>query len=908
MGSAVADEPSQPSDGQIEATGGRGRGVSRGRGNRRGRGRARDGVRGGRRGGCGRGRGGSRGASSKFKEDPSKGRGVRALLGEGVAMEENFIEKVVGEKARLFGSCAVERLKVARTIRELPMTRAGHVVLFMDSILNKCFLWLNELIILRSLEMKRLGLDDMYRYVAVLLLSHCTGFSFAKTIGMILDCGCTPPALERVRFISTHILPYSPAYRGGGGTVTWNAQRDQTPSISEFERTAFRDTCKVFLTPVHMFVTMDDDLYGSRATDNQVKSLSSRKADREGHIADAVADAFFRVTLMVRFRRRGESQLTNVRSLIADLLESRGEQSMHGCIFTADRGYGKMSLLREFQRNGIGSMLVLPEHLLRCHPFVGKSFLLPSRYDEEESEETDNDAREEEEGCNNTPSATGGERDTSDDMIEGVKEVGNVASSRALDRRRAFIIDDSPEACPDAYFAVKYLKVSWGRKSGRIKATATAVRDRGTAKFSKVVRFLYSLPSDLAQSMEMWVAVRRQCSSSHMLFSKRTDNVRIVRPPRDSTDDRDIIERLLLDKCIVLTVGQRCADWFTLRQFRVTGTNAGKVLIADNVVRYSIGLPSRSSSVETSPTDTLRWLSETWFSSARSTEAMMRGTANEHAVLSSLSRRSSVKSIQECGMLAKAGAEWLACSPDSIALIDTWELGLEDSAEQLSLASVEIETSVSRSSMDRALSRARADVVTCTVGDAAFREYIPECHMGQILHQMVVLSVNLVVYVSAAEVGIMYIVVVRCTNSALKLCESALRRGAEKAVSWAHKEDPVLPQFADPASTHTLLGRLSFWQKVNSHVKEHDAFLPLKLFRHGTQSLYSKTKCGVDGSAQARAILRSSTSSLKWEQKIVSQTIKTLAINAFIAWRMAEKEASCRRRRHSRASKSFVLG
>jgi hypothetical protein len=32
------------------------------------------------------------------------------------------------------------------------------------------------------------------------------------------------------------------------------------------------------------------------ATDNQVKTLSARNADREGHCADAIADALFRIT------------------------------------------------------------------------------------------------------------------------------------------------------------------------------------------------------------------------------------------------------------------------------------------------------------------------------------------------------------------------------------------------------------------------------------------------------------------------------------------------------------------------------------------------------------------------------------------------------------------------------------
>ena len=61
----------------------------------------------------------------------------------------------------------------------------------------------------------------------------------------------------------------------------------------------------MFVSPVYTLATLDDNVYGSRAVDNQVKTLNSRKADREGHAADAIADALFRITIMVRFRRRG---------------------------------------------------------------------------------------------------------------------------------------------------------------------------------------------------------------------------------------------------------------------------------------------------------------------------------------------------------------------------------------------------------------------------------------------------------------------------------------------------------------------------------------------------------------------------------------------------------------------------
>ena len=155
-----------------------------------------------------------------------------------------------------------------------------------------------------------------------------------------------------------------------------------------------------FLSPSH-FGTLDGDLYGTRASDNQVKTIRSRKADKEGHCVDALADALFRVTLMVRFRRRGESQASNVEKLVNTVVDARGEESLSEFVITADRGYGKMSMIPSLARKEINSLLrkplgfifIMPEHLLRCHPFAGASQFDPAKMDIDESDAEDgNDA------------------------------------------------------------------------------------------------------------------------------------------------------------------------------------------------------------------------------------------------------------------------------------------------------------------------------------------------------------------------------------------------------------------------------------------------------------------------------------------------------------------------------------
>lgn len=123
-------------------------------------------------------------------------------------------------------------------------------------------------------------------------------------------------------------MAYSPTGRGQDGGKQWNAQRDQTRFLSEFENLAFRDTRKVFFSPLHLLATLDDDRFGRRASGNQVKMLRFRKADKEGHTADAVADALFRIVLAIRFRRRGEAQTDSVRKLLTTLNNGRGEEAL----------------------------------------------------------------------------------------------------------------------------------------------------------------------------------------------------------------------------------------------------------------------------------------------------------------------------------------------------------------------------------------------------------------------------------------------------------------------------------------------------------------------------------------------------------------------------------------------------
>lgn len=58
----------------------------------------------------------------------------------------------------------------------------------------------------------------------------------------------------------------------------------------------------------------------------------------------------------------------------------------------------------------------------------------------------------------------------------------------------------------------------------------------------------------------------------------------------------------------------------------------------------------------------------------------------------------------------------------------------------------------------------------------------------------------------------------------------------------------------------------------------------------GRRTFTRKSKAGLDGVAQQDALLRSSSSHFMWAQRIVSQTMKSLAIKEFFGLRMVMRE------------------
>ena len=251
------------------------------------------------------------------------------------------------------------------------------------------------------------------------------------------------------------------------------------------------------------------------------------------------------------------------------VLEGRGEQSLTGVTITADRGYAKQEVLCMLSNKGLISMFVMPEHLLRCHPFVGSSFLMPAREDDNEQPFGDDF---EADTVPPSPSAGSGGIPTQSEATRLNEQEAAVLSQNAssqgeepcaglplmrhagvceeyLDRRKTFIIDDAPSTGPAVFSASKRLDGT------RSYMSAVAVRKRGTEKFAKILRFLFDVPQVMGKQLNAWIAVPKLERYEQYLFSGLASGSLSA-----SMSTKRIIEDAIAQKCSVLSIGQRCAD------------------------------------------------------------------------------------------------------------------------------------------------------------------------------------------------------------------------------------------------------------------------------------------------------------------------------------------------------------
>jgi hypothetical protein len=188
---------------------------------------------------------------------------------------------------------------------------------------------------------------------------------------------------------------------------------------------------------------------------------------------------------------------------------------------------------------------------------------------------------------------------------------------------------------------------------------------------------------------------------------------------------------------------------------------------------------------------------------------MMRGFNNIALVVNVLSRKKFEKGL--FGMIGKKENNWMDCSLDGIAVIDLdkdtciWYYAqyrkfflrghkaqfdsLGGLAGRSVLSSVEIKTRVAASSLEPSVKLTSIDLKRCRFGDEFFRRLVPEKHVGQLLHQKLVLKINHFMYASASKTVITFIVLAYCSSRVLNVCEmfsGRVEKGRVEKGDWQY--------------------------------------------------------------------------------------------------------------------------
>lgn len=208
--------------------------------------------------------------------------------------------------------------------------------------------------------------------------------------------------------------------------------------------------------------------------------------------------------------------------------------------------------------HGLGSVFVMSNHLLRVHPFVGKSFLDINREDlEDEALTTVPNTANEHTGATVIPSDATTNEAVNETYTEGETSAiqsnaqVDAVNNTSFDRRRAFIIDDNPGLGPEVFFATKNVASS-GSFVELKKMTAVAVREHRTEKFAKILRFMYTVPSSVENALNTWIAIPKISPKTETtpLNNKRCEN-------NDHQALKEVAESWLSRQCNIITISQR---------------------------------------------------------------------------------------------------------------------------------------------------------------------------------------------------------------------------------------------------------------------------------------------------------------------------------------------------------------
>lgn len=106
------------------------------------------------------------------------------------------------------------------------------------------------------------------------------------------------------------------------------------------------------------------------------------------------------------------------------------------------------------------------------------------------------------------------------------------------------------------------------------------MRDQGTEKFEKVLRFMFSVPTPVQERLKTLIAVTKKIYSCKTVFHTRPNVER-----EGVKELKKTVEDFIMCNCTELTIGKFCANWFVLPQFRVTCMKAWLMILSRDTAR-----------------------------------------------------------------------------------------------------------------------------------------------------------------------------------------------------------------------------------------------------------------------------------------------------------------------------------
>ncbi len=611
----------------------------------------------------------------------------------------------------------------------------------------------------------------------------------------------------------------------------WMERHNLLRRMNALEMEAFKNTIQLLLNRKNGVPVVDDELIPSRASDVERKAVTNRKAGKEGPVADCIACSQTSAIFGVRLRVQGETEEHNVSELLKCLPPFEGPGN--NATITFDRGYGKMNFVEAVSALG-ANVLTIAATVGSRHPFI-----------------TDEEVKE----CRKKQTA---------------KTVPSATVSLRLNPVEDWTVSSTAKLGAEARVDKKVLENGKSLHASVVRY----VFDRKAE--SKLTQFFSSGPMAIGLSCK-WIATRKKTTVVKTLFvaTKRPSETKVA------------MESKLKENCHPLTVGQRCADWFLMKSFRLTGTMAGAV------IRKCQDAVELDSLIEK---DLIQSCLNSWFGRFKSTAPMVRGSSNEVPAALKLAQEDFVMDFCEVGLLQHKECPFLGVSPDGVAMINSAHITNK-------VACVEIETGVGAVPIATA-TKVAADhgrVVNCAFNDEVFKKCVPSEHRSQVLHQAWVCGLDVgvcVVSKVANDQGtLLQIVVATVSQNDKRNHQSTLLAVAQPLLGWMHKQDVIDKGFLEDEDFPEWFGndeqckdifktRSKLFFAHHKKIQVGGSFLPLMpvmLFKHATQCTHNKGKPGLDKNTEQERTIKLQDAKVSFETKYILRLIDAITVNGWRA-------------------------